>query len=350
MIELAPGNIRETPVEAQDPDSAKPEVREIVLIVPENGLLLEATGLADIFSRANRCLPERSKLPRYACRVASTNANLLIRGSSGLRVMADLRLSDLDPTRRYDTLVVTGAGGGPQPRSLPAVADWLRLAASHARRVASVCAGAFLLAEAGLLSGRKATTHWQCAEELATLHPDVRVEPNPIYLGDGHVFTSAGASAGLDLALAFVEADLGVDIARSVARQLVIFFRRPGGQSQFSAALEREARSPGPVRDLQSWILENLHQDLRVERLAERVAMSPRNFARVFAQEVGVPPARYVEELRVEAAKRRLESDMEILDQIGAECGFGTALNLRRVFQRHMGVGPREYRERFGGI
>jgi transcriptional regulator GlxA family with amidase domain len=174
------------------------------------------------------------------------------------------------------------------------------------------------------------------------------VEADSIFVQDGKVFTSAGAAAGMDLALSFVEADLGSDVARMVARFLVIYLRRPGGQSQFSTALEREAGSPGPVRDIQSWILEHLDQDLRVERLAEQVAMSPRNFARVFCREVGITPARYVEELRVEEAKRRLERSDEIVERIGVECGLGSALGLRRAFQRHLGISPGEYRERFG--
>ena len=319
---------------------------EVILVGTEQGLLFEAAGIADIFCEANRALPENSPLPRYVCRVVSTTRKRSIEGRSGLRLAADLTLWELDPTRRYDTVIVTG-----RSRSSPtvaAVAEWMRLAARKASRVASVCAGAFVLAEAGLLNGRRATTHWQSIGELARDYPEIRVEPDPIFVQDGNVFTSAGAAAGMDLALAFVEADLGPDLARSVARFLVIYLRRPGGQSQFSAALEREARSPGPVRDIQSWILEHLEEDLRVERLAEQVAMSPRNFARVFCREVGVTPARYVEELRVEEAKRRLEQGDEIVERIGVECGLGSALGMRRAFQRHLGISPGEYRERFG--
>lgn len=321
---------------------------EILFIVPENGLLVEVAGLCDIFARANRALPEASRLPRYSWRVVSTTRRKTVVGSSGLKVQADAHLAELDPTRRYGTVFVTGRGSGVAANE--AVTDWLRIAAKRAGRVASVCAGAFLLAEAGLLRNKRATTHWKRTDELAVGYPDIQVESDPIYVQDGKIFSSAGATAGFDLALSFVERDLGFAIAQEVARDLVIYLRRPGGQSQFSAALEREARTDSPIRTLQIWILEHLKDDLRIERLAEHAAMSPRNFARVFLEEVGTTPARYVEELRLEAAKRRLENLRDSLERIAADCGFGTALNLRRAFQKHMGISPREYAERFGRI
>jgi len=321
---------------------------EILFIVPENGLLVEVAGLCDIFSRANLALPDSSRLPRYSWKVASTTRKKTIEGSSGLKVMADAHLAELDPTRRWGTVIVTGRG--PENTANEAVSDWLRLAARGAARIVSVCAGAFLLAEAGLLDGRRATTHWQRSDELARRHPGVRVDPAPIYTQDGRIFTSGGATAGFDLALSLVERDLGFAIAQEVAKTLVLYLRRPGGQSQFSAALARDAHSDGPMRALQIWILEHLKEDLRVERLARRSAMSPRNFARVFTDAVGTTPARYVEEQRLAAAKRSLENRQSSIDSIAAECGFQTAVNLRRVFQRHLGIGPREYAERFGRI
>ncbi len=321
---------------------------EILFIVPENGLLVEVAGLCDIFSRANLALPESSRLPRYAWRVASTTRRKTIEGSSGLKVVADAQLSELDPTQRWGTVIVTGRGA--EGSSNEAVTDWLRLAARRAGRIVSVCAGAFLLAEAGLLDGKRATTHWQRTDELSRRHPDVRVDPAPIYTQDGRIFTSGGATAGFDLALSLVERDLGFTIAQEVAKTLVLYLRRPGGQSQFSGMLAREASKDSPIRALQVWILEHLKEDLRVERLARRSAMSPRNFARVFTEEVGTTPARYVEELRLEAAKRRLTERHDSLERIAADCGLGNAVNLRRVFQRHLGIGPREYVERFGRI
>jgi transcriptional regulator GlxA family with amidase domain len=322
--------------------------QEILFIVPENGLLVEVAGLCDIFSRANLALPDSSRLPRYSWRLASTTRRKMIEGSSGLKVMADAQLAELDPTRRWGTVIVTGRG--PEGAVNEAVSDWLRLAARRAGRIVSVCAGAFLLAEAGLLDGRRATTHWQRTDELAQRHPRVLVDPAPIYTQDGRIFTSGGATAGFDLALSLVERDLGFTIAQEVAKTMVLYLRRPGGQSQFSASLAREASSESPIRALQAWILEHLKEDLRVDRLARRSAMSPRNFARVFTEEVGTTPARYVEELRLEAAKRRLENDDGSIERIAADCGFGNAVNLRRVFQRHLGIAPRDYVERFGRI
>lgn len=330
------------------PEAGRTPTHEILFIVPENGLLVEVAGLCDIFSRANLAVPRASTLPRYSWRIASTTRRRTIEGSSGLRVMADAHLAELDPTRRWGTVIVTGRG--PEGASSEAVSDWLRLASRRAGRIVSVCAGAFLLAEAGLLDGKRATTHWQRTDELGRRHPSVTVDPAPIYTQDGRIFTSGGATAGFDLALSLVERDLGFAIAQEVARTLVLYLRRPGGQAQFSAALPRDASSDSPIRALQVWILEHLKEDLRVERLARRSAMSPRNFARVFSDEVGTTPARYVEELRLEAAKRRLENRQGSLERIATECGFGNATNLRRVFQRHLGISPREYVERFGRI
>lgn len=325
-------------------------VHEVFLIVPEQALLLEASGIADIFARANRSLEESSRLPRYLCRVVSTTRRRSIEGASGLRLEANDLLSELDPATPRDTVIVTGKGAGPLHVPNPAIADWLRLAAKRIGRIASVCTGAFHLAEAGLLKGRRATTHWKALEEFALRYPDSLVESDPIFVRDGKVHTSAGASAGLDLALSFVERDLGEEIARDVARHMVLYLRRPGGQSQFSVALERQAKSNGPIREIQNWILDHLHEDLRVERLAERAAMSPRHFARVFLQEAGSTPARYVEELRLECARQRLEQTRDTVESVASDCGLDSALNLRRVFQRHLGVTPGEYRERFGRI
>jgi transcriptional regulator GlxA family with amidase domain len=328
--------------------SRRTTTHEILFIVPENGLLVEVAGLCDIFSRANLALPGSSRLPRYSWHVASTTRRKMIEGSSGLKLVADAQLAELDPTRPWGTVIVTGRG--PEGAANEAVSDWLRLAARRAGRIVSVCAGAFLLAEAGLLDGKRATTHWQRTDELARRHPRVLVDPTPIYTQDGRIFTSGGATAGFDLALWLVERDLGFTIAQEVAKTMVLYLRRPGGQSQFSQLLAPEASSESPIRAVQVWISEHLKEDLRVERLARRSAMSPRNFARVFSDEVGTTPARYVEELRLTSAKRRLENRNGSIDRIAADCGFGSAVNLRRVFQRHLGIAPREYAERFGRI
>lgn len=307
---------------------------------------MEAAGVADIFHRANILLgPEANP---YLCSVATWQDHRVATGRGGLRLLADQCLSDLDPATPWDTLLVTGRGTSTEERS--ALAGWLRLAAPHSRRVISVCAGAFILAMAGILDGRRATTHWHLLEALARDFPRILVDRDPIYVKDGPIWTSAGVSSGFDLALALVEEDLGTAIARDVAQDMVLFLRRPGGQSQFSRFLASQASDPGPIRDVQLWALENLDGDLAVERLADRAAMSPRNFARVFHRQTGTTPARFIEEVRLEAARQRLEQGRETLEAVAAACGLGSALNLRRTFERRLGVTPSEYRERFGSI
>jgi transcriptional regulator GlxA family with amidase domain len=227
------------------------------------------------------------------------------------------------------------------------VIAWVRRVAARSRRVTSVCTGALLLAEAGLLDGKRATTHWAFARELASLYPKVRVEADSIYLKEGRVYTSAGVTSGMDLALSLVEEDLGRGIALAAARWLVLFLKRPGGQAQFSAELSAQAAAREPIRDLQWWILDHLDEDLSVEALASRAGMSPRNFARVFSREVGATPARYVERVRIEAARRRLEESSASIDEVADACGFGTGETMRRAFLRNVRVAPSHYRNRF---
>jgi transcriptional regulator GlxA family with amidase domain len=230
------------------------------------------------------------------------------------------------------------------------MAAWIREAAPRARRVVSVCAGALVLSRAGLLDGLEATTHWLALDELERSYPLVRERRGPIYVRTGKLWTSAGASSGFDLALALVEEDMGHAVAKAVAQYLVMHLQRPDDQSQFSALLAAQASAEGPVGKIQAWVLEHLLEDLGVERLAERAAMSPRNFSRVFALQTGTTPARYVEAARLEEARRRLESGRESLGEVAATCGLGGDLGLRRLFARNLGVNPGEYRERFGRI
>jgi transcriptional regulator GlxA family with amidase domain len=316
----------------------------VLLVVPEQGLLFEAAGVADIFQQANQAGTPQS---RYEVTVASGHSADYVLGRSGVRIVADKQLTHLSPLEPWDTIVITG--GGRIPNEKASMADWLKIAGPRARRVAAVCTGAFVLAEAGLLDGRRAVTHWKSAGSLAKTYPRVRVESDPIYVRDGPFWTSGGASSGFDLALALVEDDFGSELARDVAQYLVLFLRRPGGQSQFSPLIEMPA-DPGPIRAVQTWAMEHISDDLSVEKLADHAAMSPRNFARVFAQQTGVTPAKFVEQIRVEAARAKLERSRETLEGIAAACGLGTALTLRRTFERHLGVNPSEYRERFGMI
>jgi transcriptional regulator GlxA family with amidase domain len=212
--------------------------------------------------------------------------------------------------------------------------------------VASVCTGTFLLARAGLLDGRRVTTHWDFCAQLALRYPAITVEPDPIFIRDGNIATSAGVTAGMDLALALVEEDLGADAAISVARSLVIFARRPGGQAQFSVQLSAQAARPGPLRELQDWITGNLDADLSVAGMADRAHMSQRTLARAFTREIGMTPAAYVEAMRVEQARTRLEAG-HALGSIVRSCGFGTAETMRSAFRRRLGVSPADYRTRF---
>ena len=246
-----------------------------------------------------------------------------------------------------DTLIVAGGVGVRSAEDDVELIRWIRSAARRSRRVTSVCSGSFLLARAGLLQGRTVTTHWASTEELARRHPELKVDPNPIFVRDGDVWTSAGVTSGMDLSLAMVEEDLGREVAVEIARWLVLFLQRPGGQAQFSSHLSAQLAERRPLRELQSWIADNLDGDLRVETLAERAAMSPRNFARFFSREIGMTPAAYVEELRVERARQLLEDSADPIDLISAHCGFGTPETMRRAFGRRMGVPPAQYRARF---
>ncbi len=251
-----------------------------------------------------------------------------------------------------DTLIVPGGPGVHAALKDARTLDWIRRLASTARRIASVCTGAFLLAEAGILSGRRATTHWKSCARLQQAYPDVAVDPDPIYVKDGGLWTSAGVTAGIDLSLALVEEDFGRKAAMRVARHLVVFLNRPGGQSQFSASLEAQAaaangNAPNRFAPLHGWIEEHLAGDLRIERLAEQAGMSPRTFARIYTAKIGVTPARMVEKIRVEAVRRILEETDIPIKRIAAECGFGQEERMRRAFARQVGTTPAEYRRRF---
>ena len=321
------------------------DMKTFLIIVPDGGMLFEAAGIADILMHANRLHLEEFSPACYRIDIATTQPHQVIHGRSGLNLLADFRLVDLDYTEPRDTIMVTGRGMNDLENS--AVVDWLRLAAPHARRVVSICGGALLLAQAGLLDGRRATTHWRRLEEMQSRYPLVKVEGGPLYIQDGHIWTSAGVSSGFDLTLALVEEDYGFTLARDVAQDLVMYLRRPGGQMQFSRFQLLDADCPGPIGDVQRWIQANLTADLSVETLAERAAMSPRNFTRVFTRETGTTPARYVAEARLAAARNRLEQTTETLECVAAATGFGSSINLRRIFEKQLKLTPGEYRQRF---
>ncbi|GAC1437318.1 MAG: GlxA family transcriptional regulator [Solirubrobacteraceae bacterium] len=321
------------------------EPREVVLVVFEGVQSLDVTGPLEVFTGAARLAAERGESdPGYRITIASLDGGTL-RSSSGLSLGADARLADLSGP--IDTLLVAGgAGARPALVGRPLI-DALAAAAARSRRVASVCTGAILLAEAGLLDGRRATTHWASCAWLAERYPAVVVDPDPIFVRDGSVYTSAGVTAGIDLALALVEEDLGRDAALSIARWLVMFLRRPANQAQFSVQLTGQLAERDALRELQRWMFEHPGADLSVGALAERAMLSPRHFARSFAAEIGIPPGRYVERLRVEAARRALEDTATPVAAVAAACGFGAPETMRRSFLRVLGVAPAEYRRRF---
>ncbi|HWS48210.1 MAG TPA: DJ-1/PfpI family protein [Acidimicrobiia bacterium] len=249
-----------------------------------------------------------------------------------------------------DTVIVVGGEGAGVASKDAELVRAVRALARRSDRIASVCTGALVLAAAGLLDGRRATTHWNACDLLARNYPKVTVERDPIFVRDGNVWTSAGVTAGMDLALALVAEDQGRDVALRVARRLVMYVQRPGGQAQFSAQLAAQSAGRDPLRELQRWIGEHPELDHSVEALAHRVAMSPRNFARVFRAEVGCTPAVYVEQVRVETARRLLETTSLAVDDIAASAGFGTSETLRRAFARRVGANPTAYRDRFRSL
>jgi transcriptional regulator GlxA family with amidase domain len=304
--------------------------------------LLDIAGPSSVFTTASRLVG--AKGPGYRVEIAALRTGP-VATQGGVLLQATVPLSRVRGP--VDTLMVPGGETTMEPGSEPGLPVPLRQLARRSRRVASVCTGSFLLARAGLLDGRRATTHWYACDALKRQHPRCEVLADHIYLRDGHVWTSAGVTSGIDLALALVEEDLGRNVARQVARMLVVYLRRPGGQSQFSVQLASQWASRAPIRDVQEWLPEHLQEDLSVEALAKRAAMSPRNFARAFRVEVGVTPARYVERLRVEAARASLETSQRTVKEVATEVGFGTLETLHRVFKRSLGVTPSEYRGRF---
>jgi transcriptional regulator GlxA family with amidase domain len=316
-------------------------MRTVLMVLFDQVQSLDVTGPLEVFTGANTWQASRGGAPAYDIQTASLGGRA-VRTSSGLRLTPDGDLRDqLSP----DLLIVPGGEGSRRPD--PELTAWLRVHGGQAGRLVSVCTGAFLLAEAGLLAGRRVTTHWAYCGALAARYPEVTVEPDPIFVRDGNVATSAGVTAGIDLALALAEDDLGRAAALDIARHLVVFLRRPGNQAQFSAQLAGQLASREPLRDVQRWIAEHPAADLSVETLARAASLSPRQFARAFAAEVGMPPGRYVDRIRLETARRRLEDTADGVEQTARSCGYGTPEAMRRAFVRVLGVSPGEYRRRF---
>ena len=310
-------------------------MRRVVITGPPPVQILDVAGPLEVFANASG----------YAVQLGSNDGSTLMQTSRGFALTGALPLTELSGS--IDTLLVAGGPGAESGVYDGKYLGWIADAAKRSRRVASICTGAFALAAAGLLDGKQAVTHWDFCDRLAREFPAVTVRPDPIYLRDGSIYTSAGITAGIDLSLALVEEDHGHKVALAVARQLVMFLVRPGGQAQYSHMLSRQAVTSQPLRELQVWMLENLREDLSVERLADRIGMSARHFTRVCLRETNMNPGQFVDRMRVEAAQQMIDSSSMGLKEIADACGFLNADSMRRTFLRVLGVTPSEYTDRF---
>jgi transcriptional regulator GlxA family with amidase domain len=310
-------------------------MRRVVISGPPPVQILDVTGPLEVFSN----------VPDYQVEIVSSDGSDQLMTNRGINFTGAVPRDGVSGP--IDTLVIAGGPGAESGEYDSDYIRWIADAAERSRRVASICTGAFLVAAAGLLDGKRAVTHWNFCDRLAREFPKVNVLPNPIFLRDGSIYTSAGITAGIDLSLALVEDDHGHQTALTVARQLVMFLVRPGGQAQYSHMLSRQATTSEPLRELQVYMLENLKADLSVEALADRIGMSPRHFSRVCLREMKMNPGQFVDRLRVEAAQQMIDSSSMGLKEIADACGFGSADSMRRTFQRVIGITAGEYTERF---
>jgi transcriptional regulator GlxA family with amidase domain len=319
-------------------------MRKVIIVLFPDVELLDLSGPATVFTAATRLLARQGE--GYDVSLAAAEGGT-VATVEGIRVAIDRPLHDI--AEPIDTLVVPGAGRTPLEHSPTALVDGVRALARRARRVASVCSGTFVLGEARLIDGKRVTTHWAAAALLQQRYPKARVDPDAIFVRDGDLWTSAGVTAGVDLALELVRQDHGALLALEVARWLVVYVKRAGGQRQFSALLDGQTTEREPLRELELWMVEHPAEDLSVDRLAQRTGMSRRNFTRLFRAEFGTTPRAYVEHVRIDAARRRLEGTGLPIKRVARDASFGTAETLHRVFERRLGVTPNEYRQRFRG-
>jgi transcriptional regulator GlxA family with amidase domain len=310
-------------------------MRKVVIVGPPPVQVLDVTGPLEVFSNA----------PGYEVQLANPGTERTLRTNRCIVLGEAIPIAEV--IGPIDTLVIAGGPGAEGGVYDPAFIAWIGDAAKRSRRVASICTGAFLLAEAGLLNGKQAVTHWSFCDRLAREYPRVTVRPDPIYLRDGSIYTSAGITAGIDLSLALVEEDHGHETALRIARFLVMFLVRPGGQAQYSHMLSHQALASKPLRELQVWMLQHLRDDLTVESLAERIGMSSRHFTRVCLRETGMNPGHFVDRMRVEAAQQIIDSSSRGLKEIADSCGFRSADTMRRAFLRVLGITAAEYASRF---
>ena len=340
----APASLSSTAMRATPRPRMRSKPHRVVMLGFPQAQVLDITGPLEVFARTTRWLTEHrgARIPAYAIELIAARAGPLAM-SNGLGLVASRRYADVDDA---DTLLVAGGIGWEAASKDRALLGWLAAQARRVERLGSICNGAMLLAAAGLLEGRAATTHWAYLERLAKLAPKVQVDRDALYVRSGNIYTSAGVTAGMDLALALVEQDLGKAVALAVAQELVLFLKRPGGQSQFSRHLEAQKRDD-LFGELELWMLENPRGDLTVEGLARRMSMSPRHFARQFHARLGASPGVYVRRLRVEQARRRIEEGAARLKQVARDCGFADEQSMRRSFQELVGITPADYRARF---
>ena len=317
-------------------------MRKIAIVIFPNVNLLDVAGPAQVFTTAREQLVEAGEGEGYSVELFSVSGGL-IPTTSGLELNSRPLAAMTDG---IDTLLISGGHGAEAAGADTILVAWLNAIRPKIRRLGSICTGAFVLAGAGLLEGKRAATHWAYCDRLQADYPDIEVERDAIFVQDGGIWTSAGITSGMDLALAMLEEDHGRELALLVSRRLVIYLKRSGGQSQFSVPLQAQA-AEGPLADLLKWIAQNPGADLRVEQLAARAGVTERTLHRMFLMDLGHTPARWVERARLETARRLLESTSEQLQQVAVKVGFGSADRMRRTFLRELGIGPSTYRERF---
>ncbi len=325
------------------------KIRHIAFLIIPNATLLDITGPYEVFTQALEHIQVNREKPdfTYQLHCLSIDKKKSVKTASGMMIQCAENIISLD--YQIDTLVIPGV-----PNSLiegynlsPKVLDWIAKQSKVVRRVCSVCTGSFFLAEAGILTNKRVTTHWEKCDALGKKYPDIEVDSGPIFIKDGNVYTSAGISSGMDLALALVEEDLGRLFTLDIAKQMVLYLKRPGSQSQYSSVLTHQSVDHKPIRDICNWIQEHLYETMTIEALSEKISMSPRNFARVFVRETGITPARYIDKLRTETACRYLVDTNLSLKEIAALCGLGSPDNMRKVFIKNIKISPYEYRRNF---
>ena len=325
------------------------KIKHIAFLMIPDATLLDITGAYEVFSQAIEYLEENNVQADFSYRLhtLSIGKKMSVRTSSGMVIQCTEQIKAFDFP--IDTLIIPGVPNSQiEQYKLPgSVLKWIGIQSKTVCRICSVCTGSFFLAEAGILANRKATTHWAKSDVLGIKYPDVQVDSNSIFIKDGNIYTSAGISSGMDLALALLEEDYGKSLALEVARQMVLYLKRPGSQSQYSSVLTHQKTDYQPILEICNWIQEHLQEAMTVESLSEMVMMSPRNFARVFVRETGVTPGKYIEKLRIETACRYLVDTHLSLKEITSLCGLGSPDNMRKIFFKHIKISPAEYRRNF---